>query len=146
MHAIFINVSNSSELNSSNYKWTVVLHMYVYSHHSVLFGISLIQHAGFTSWRARIKMVTNNCEESNLENIIRNIATNVASKFTRTCRLFSIVVTSSKYVGNFDHWSNLKWSFQQVFPRFTDSKNSSQFVNQRYGLAWHAGIGKSQKN
>ena len=38
---------------------------------------------------------------------IRNIATNVASMFTRTCRLFSIVVTSSKYVGNFGQRSNL---------------------------------------
>ena len=35
--------------------------------------------------------------------LIRNIATNVTTMFTRTCRLFSIVVTSSKYVGNFDH-------------------------------------------
>ena len=60
---------------------------------------------------------------------IRNIATNVASMFTRTCRLFSIVVTSSKYVGNFGHRSNLAWSFEQVFLRFTDSSKPSQFVN-----------------
>ena len=38
---------------------------------------------------------------------IRNIATNVAPTFTHTCRLFSIVVTSSKYVGNFGQRSNL---------------------------------------
>ena len=31
-----------------------------------------------------------------LSSAIRNIATNVASMFTRTCRLFSIVVTSSR--------------------------------------------------
>ena len=43
----------------------------------------------------------------NLVSTIRNIATNVASMLTRTCRLFSIVVTSSKYVSNFDHKSNL---------------------------------------
>ena len=60
---------------------------------------------------------------------IRNIATNVASMFTRTCQLFSIVVTSSKYVGNFGHRTNLTWSFEQVFLRFTDSSKSSQFVN-----------------
>ena len=49
----------------------------------------------------------------------RNIATNVASTFTHTCRLFSIVVTSSEYVGNFGHRSNLTCSFEQVFLRFT---------------------------
>ena len=38
---------------------------------------------------------------------IWNIATKDASMFTFTCRLFSIVVTSSKYVGNFGHRSNL---------------------------------------
>ena len=42
----------------------------------------------------------------NIVNFIWNIATNVASMFTRTCRLFSIVATSSKYVGNFCHRSN----------------------------------------
>ena len=67
---------------------------------------------------------------------IRNIATNVASMFTHTCLFFfdcrdviSIVVTSSKYVGNFDHRSNLTWSFEQFFLRFTDSSELSQFVN-----------------
>ena len=76
---------------------------------------------------------------------IRNIATNVASRFTRTCRLFSIVMMSSKYLGNFGHRSNLTWSFEQVFLRFADSRKPSQFVNYRYGLAWLAGIGKSKK-
>ena len=61
--------------------------------------------------------------------LIRNIATNVAPMFTRTCRLFSIVVTSSKYLGNFGHRSNLTWSFEQVFLRFTDSSKLNQFVN-----------------
>ena len=60
---------------------------------------------------------------------IRNIATNVASIFTRTCRLFSIVVTSSKYVGNFGYRSNLTRSFEQVFLRFMDSSKPTEFVN-----------------
>ena len=34
---------------------------------------------------------------SRIDGAIRNITTNVASMFTRTCRLFSIVVTSPKY-------------------------------------------------
>ena len=34
---------------------------------------------------------------SRINGAIRNIANNVASMFTRTCRLFSIVVTSPKY-------------------------------------------------
>ena len=38
---------------------------------------------------------------------IQNIATNVASMFMRTCRLFSIVVNSSKYVGNSGQMNNL---------------------------------------
>ena len=33
--------------------------------------------------------------------------------FTRTCLLFSIVVTSSKYVGNFGHRSTFSLSFEQ---------------------------------
>ena len=46
------------------------------------------------------------------------------------CReVILIVVTSSKYVGNFDHKSNLAWSFEQVFLRFTDSSKLSQLVN-----------------
>ena len=61
--------------------------------------------------------------------LIRNIATNVTSTITRTCRLFSIVVTSSKYVGNFGHGCNLTWSFEQVFLRFTYSSKLSQLVN-----------------
>ena len=60
---------------------------------------------------------------------IRNIATNVATTFTRTCRLLSIVVTSSKDVGNFGHRSNLTWSFEQVFLGFTNSGEPSLFVN-----------------
>ena len=60
---------------------------------------------------------------------IRNIATNVASTFTRTCQLFSIVVTSSKYVGNFGQRSNLTWRFEQYFLRFTDFSQSNQLVN-----------------
>ena len=43
--------------------------------------------------------------------------------------VISIVVTSSKYVGNFDRRSNLTWSFEQVFLRFTDSSKLNQFVN-----------------
>ena len=60
---------------------------------------------------------------------IQNIATNVTSIFTRTCRLFSIVVTSSKNVGNFDHRNNLPWSFEQVFLGFTESRKPHKFVN-----------------
>ena len=56
----------------------------------------------------------------------QNIETNVVSMFIRTCRLFSIVVTSSKYVGNFGHRSNLTRSFELVFLRFTDSSKPSQ--------------------
>ena len=57
--------------------------------------------------------------------LIWNIAINVASTFTGTCRWISTVVTSSKYVGNFGHRSNLTWSFEQVFPRFTGSSKPS---------------------
>ena len=39
---------------------------------------------------------------SRIDGAIRNIATNVASMFTSTCRLFSIVVTSPKYT--FEPW------------------------------------------
>ena len=60
---------------------------------------------------------------------IRNIASNVASTFTRTCRLFSIVMTSWKDVGNFGHRSSPSWSFEQVFLGFTKSSNPSKFVN-----------------
>ena len=51
---------------------------------------------------------------------IRNIATNVASEFTLTYGLFSIVVTSpSKYVGNFVHRSNVTtyMKFWASFPQ-----------------------------
>ena len=62
--------------------------------------------------------------------VIQNIATNIAPfTFTRTCWLCSIVVTASKYVGNFGHRSNLTWSFEQVFLRFTYSSKPNQFVN-----------------
>ena len=77
---------------------------------------------------------------------IRNIATYLASMFTYTCCSFSIVVTSSKYVGNFDHKSNLTWSFELVFLWFTNSSKPSQFINQQHELAWLAGIGKSKKS
>ena len=48
---------------------------------------------------------------------IWNIATNVASMFTRTSWLFSIVMMSSKYVGNFGHRPFMKFwvSFPQIF-------------------------------
>ena len=64
--------------------------------------------------------------QSVLELSIRNIATNITSMFTRTCRLFSIVVMSSKYVGNFDHRNNLPWSFEQVFLWFTESSKPNK--------------------
>ena len=43
--------------------------------------------------------------------------------------LFSIVVTSSIYVGNFDHKNNLPLSFEQVFLGFTESSKPNKFVN-----------------
>ena len=55
-------------------------------------------------------------------------------------------MTSSKYVSNFCHRSNLIWSFEQVFLRFTNSSKPNQFVNQRCVFAWFGGIGNSKKN
>ena len=42
--------------------------------------------------------------------------------------VISIVVKSSRYMGNFDHRSNLTRSFVKVFLRFTDSSMLSKFV------------------
>ena len=61
---------------------------------------------------------------------ISQLTSHQCSRTLADCRnVISIVVTSSKYVGNFDHRSNLTWSFEQVFLRFTDSSKLSQFVN-----------------
>ena len=77
---------------------------------------------------------------------ISQLRSHQCSRALVDCRdVISIDVTSSKYVGNFDHRCNLTWSFEQVFLRFTDSSKLSQFVIERYRLAWHAWIGKSKK-
>ena len=72
----------------------------------------LLKGLPFHMWNFIIYPLVSKIDWENLKisAIIRNIATNVASMFTRTCRLLSIVVTSSKYVGNFGHRSTFTWS------------------------------------
>ena len=67
---------------------------------------------------------------------ISQLTLHQCSRALADCRdIISIVVTSSKYVGNFDHRSHFTWSFEQVFFRFIGSSMLSQFVNKRYRLA-----------
>ena len=61
---------------------------------------------------------------------ISQLTSHQCSRAIADCHdVISIVVTSSKYVGNFDHRSHFTWSFEQVFLRFTGSSKLSQFVN-----------------
>ena len=71
---------------------------------------------------------------------IWNIATNVASMFTYTCRLFSIFVTSSKYVDNFGNRSSL---FLKLFPQIYGFQQAKPIHNLtiRIGFAcWNRKI------
>ena len=70
--------------------------------------------------------ILNNTEYRNYRHI--NVHAHLPIVFD--CRdVNSILVTSSKHVGNLDHRNNLTWSFEQVFPRFINSSKLSQFVN-----------------
>ena len=70
----------------------------------------------------------------NVRQKIQIIVTNVTSMFTRTCLLFLIAVTSSKYVGNYGQRETLhKARFPQMY-RFQQAKPIRKLTIQIPGL------------
>ena len=87
------------------------------NHFPNLHNISMYQ---FWPWPWTWTFKTNIANEKHnfpLYPTIRNIATNVASMFTRTCRLFSIVVKSSRLLWHHQNmWAS--WSQEQPYMKF----------------------------